>query len=250
MTDPRRCCRTGLRLSAVALVLVGVPAFAATPASALDGTAVPPAALDPVLPGVLASPSPSATPSPSPSPTTSPVGPLPAPVQTAVDALVTAAPAPAVPAPAAPAPAAPPPAQRPVSSNGSSPQQVAAPTSATPDAASDPAAALTGGFGSASLSLGAASGGLSPFTGLAGVPSLGAPMIAPANAFVLPGLAAAAPQTAPEVQIAEPTSSSRPSGTPAGLPGIALAVAVAAAGAATAGQLCEVRRRRVTVSGR
>lgn len=184
----------------------------------------------------------------SPSPSASPLVPVPDPVKEVVDALTeeveeVAGPAPApapapAPVPAAPAPAAPAPAPAPVTGQGSAPRQV---TPASPAGAT--AGASVGGTGAASL--GALSGvpGLRAGTGSSSVPALGAPMIAAAPGFTLPGLA---PQTAPEGVVAAAPRPLSPASAPEGLPALVVAVAVVALIGAGAGQVNELRLRRAT----
>lgn len=220
---PRRAAAV-VGLSALALSLTGSPAFALdSPLPQLDtvtGTATT-AALDPVTD--LLSPSPSPSPSPEPLPV-----PVPEPLRPVVDPVVEAITGSG--------------GDEPVGGQGGQPAPVAAPGGSAPQPAAAPQVAARSGVGSTSLgSFGAFRNGLQAGLGTAGVPALGAPMIASAPSFALPGLPE--PMTAPVTEIAAPRSNPLPA-APAGLPALVVAVAAVAVIAAGAGHAAELRVRR------
>jgi hypothetical protein len=230
---PRRA--AGVGLTALVLSLSGGPALALDgPLPQLDTVTAPvESVVDPAVDTVAETLSPSPEPSPSPTP----LLPLPEPVAELVDPVldpvveqVTGESAPAEPAPAPlPGAAAP---TKPVTGQGAAPQPV-----------TGPAGGAAGSSGVGSLgSLGEAPG-LSAGTANSSVPRLGAPLLAAAPAFTLPGLPG--PQTAPEP--AADVWSARPlsDGAPAGLPALVVAVAAVAVAGAAAAHATELRRRRL-----
>lgn len=234
---PRRAAAV-VGLTALALSLTGSPAFAQDSALPQLATVTDPPAtsvVDPVTELLLPSPSPSPSPSSSPSPEPAPV---PAPLQPVVDPVVDAVTDLVQ--------------NEPAGGQGSQPAPVAAPGGTAPQSAGAPAPvgapsvaaqSRVGGTGSASLGrLSGFAGGLVAGSGTADVPALGAPMIAAAPSFTLPGLPE--PMTAPVTEIA----SSRPAvpSTPAGLPALVVAVAAVALVATGAGHAAELRARRVS----
>lgn len=219
-TAPRRAAAV-IGLTALAVALTGSPAFAQDiPLPQLETVTDP-------ISGLL-SPSPSPSPSPEPLPV-----PVPEPLAPAVDPVVEAVTGSA-------------PQEEPVAQQGSAPQPVAAPGTRTAPRTttakgSAPGATSVGGVGSASLGALRGVGGLRAGMGTADVPALGAPMIAAAPSFTLPGLPV--PETAPIVEVAASRPSSSPV-TPAGLPALVVAVAAVVLVAAGAGQAAEMRVRR------
>ena len=228
---PRRAAAV-VGLTALAVALTGSPAFALdSPLPQLEtvtdpvGTTV----VDPVV-SVL-SPTPSPSPSPSPAPLPLPV-PVPEPLAPIVDPVVEAVTGSTG-------------SEEPVAQQGSAPQPVTAPRTAPRTTSAKGAApgAATGGAGSASLGALRGVGGLQAGAGTADVPALGAPMVAAAPRFTLPGLPV--PEAAPITQVAAARPSSSPA-TPAGLPALVVAVAAVVLVAAGAGQVAEMRVRRAT----
>lgn len=221
-TAPRRAAAV-IGLTALAVALTGSPAFAQDiPLPQLETVTDP-------ISGLL---SPSLSPSPSTSPEPLPV-PVPEPLAPVVDPVVEAVTGSA-------------PQEEPVAQQGSAPQPVAAPGTGTAPRTttakgSAPGAASVGGVGSASLGALRGVGGLRAGMGTTDVPALGAPMIAAAPSFTLPGLPV--PETAPIVEVAASRPSSSPV-TPAGLPALVVAVAAVVLVAAGAGQAAEMRVRR------
>lgn len=214
-TAPRRAAAV-IGLTALAVALTGSPAFAQDiPLPQLE------AATEPIS-GLL-SPSPSPSPSPEPLPV-----PVPEPLAPAVDPVVEAV-------------SGSTPQEEPVAQQGSAPRPVAAPGGTTSTAPGGSAA--TGGVGSAALGALRGVGGLRAGMGTADVPALGAPMIAAAPSFTIPGLPV--PETAPIVEVAASRPSSNPA-TPAGLPALVVAIAAIVVVAAGAGQVAEMRVRHAT----
>jgi hypothetical protein len=215
-------------LSALALSLTGSPAFA-------GDTTLP--QLQTVTEPVAQVLSPTSSPSPSPSPTPAPV-PVPEPLQPVVDPVQQAL-ADLV-------------GEEPVGGHGEQPEQVAAPGSGAeappaPRPAPEVAAqsSATGGSGSASLGSFEGSPGLSAGSGTVAPPPLGAPLLAAAPGFLLPGLPE--PTAAPAVEVAAPRPAPGPAAPP-GLPALVVVVAAVAVAAAGAGHVAELRVRRAGVS--
>lgn len=219
-TAPRRAAAV-IGLTALAVALTGSPAFAVdSPLPQLETVT------DPIGGLISPSPSPSPSPEPLPIPAPEPLAPVIDPVVEAVNGST--------------------PQEEPVAQQGSAPKPVAAPGTASAPRTSTakgsaPGATSVGGVGSASLGALRGVGGLRTGMGTADVPALGAPMIAAAPSFTLPGLPV--PEAAPIVEVAASSPSSSPV-TPAGLPALVVAVAAVVLVAAGAGQAAEMRVRR------